>query len=241
MVTAPQVASIQVASIQAALTGLADPERQAFAQRSYPTAMQVLGVKVPDLRTVVKKLSKQLRPEPPATVVDLARQLVATAVHECRQVAYELIAGHKKALSCLAVDDLEQLGTGIDNWLSVDTFAALVAGPAWRAGQVPDELIITWTRSPDHWWRRAAVVCTVALNQKARGGTGDPARTITICKLVAADQHKMVAKALSWALRELAKREPEPVHRFLTEHHHHLPARVLREVHHKLDTGKKSG
>jgi len=50
----------------------------------------------------------------------------------------------------------------------------------------------------------------------------------------------MVVKALSWALRELAKRDPQAVSAFLTEHEAALAARVVREVRNKLTTGRKN-
>jgi len=104
---------------------------------------------------------------------------------------------------------------------------------------IPEKLIEHWANSENRWWRRVAVVCTVALNQKARGGIGDATRTINICGMVASDQDEMVAKALSWALRELVKREPEPVVAFIEKHEAVLPARVKREVCSKIKTGRK--
>lgn len=128
----------------------------------------------------------------------------------------------------------------MDSWGDVDTFASYVAGPAWREGQVADAEIARWARSPDRWWRRAAVVSTVPLNNRARGGSGDAVRTLAICRLVLGDSDPMVVKALSWALRELAKRLPAVVEGFLDEHEARLPALVRREVRSKLRTGLKS-
>jgi 3-methyladenine DNA glycosylase AlkD len=50
----------------------------------------------------------------------------------------------------------------------------------------------------------------------------------------------MVIKALSWALRELAERDPESVRQFLSQHENELAARVTREVNNKLVTGLKN-
>jgi 3-methyladenine DNA glycosylase AlkD len=83
-------------------------------------------------------------------------------------------------------------------------------------------------------------VCTVALNQKARGGTGDPERTLEVCGRVVDDRDDMVVKALSWALRELAKREPGQVEAFMARHGDALAPRVRREVRNKLETGLKN-
>jgi 3-methyladenine DNA glycosylase AlkD len=55
-----------------------------------------------------------------------------------------------------------------------------------------------------------------------------------------ADRDDMVVKALSWALRELAKRDPKAVRGFVATHGEALAARVRREVSAKLTTGLKN-
>jgi 3-methyladenine DNA glycosylase AlkD len=140
----------------------------------------------------------------------------------------------------LDASDLRQLGEGMDSWDDVDVFACFLSGPVWRVGQLTDAEIRRWARSPDRWWRRAAVVSTVPLNNRARGGSGDPKRTLAICQLLLADRDPMVVKALSWALRELAKRDPTAVRQFITTHGTKVPALVRREVRSKLETGLKS-
>ena len=87
---------------------------------------------------------------------------------------------------------------------------------------------------------RSALVCTVALNAPSRGGKGDRERMLDICERLAGDGDDMVVKALSWALRELSKREPVAARRFLKQHDAVLAARVKREVRRKLETGKKN-
>ena len=159
--------------------------------------MILKGVTVPNIRPIVKDLNKEFKPKEAQEVVEFAKQLNATRILEAQQIAYEVLDKHQAAQRSLMLDDLLELGEGIDNWVSVDCFAGYLAGPAWREGQIADEVIEEWAQSEDLWWRRAAVVCTVALNQKARGGTGDPERTLKICSLVANDQEDMVAKSLS--------------------------------------------
>jgi 3-methyladenine DNA glycosylase AlkD len=82
-------------------------------------------------------------------------------------------------------------------------------------------------------------VATVALNQKARGGTGDSKQTLEICALAVDDHQEMINKALSWALRELAKVERDPVIEFIEKYRERLNKKVLREVTHKIETGTK--
>jgi 3-methyladenine DNA glycosylase AlkD len=50
----------------------------------------------------------------------------------------------------------------------------------------------------------------------------------------------MIIKALSWALRELAKIDKAPVIAFINEHIDHLHKTVIREVTNKLNTGYKN-
>jgi 3-methyladenine DNA glycosylase AlkD len=193
-----------------------------------------------DVRVVRRAVSRELRGADAALVVALADRLVLRDAAFDRFLAYELVTSHRPALASVRAVDLRRLGGGMDSWGDVDTFACYVAGPAWREGQVPDAEIARWARSRDRWWRRAAVVSTVPLNNRARGGTGDAVRTLAICRLALGDDDPMVVKALSWALRELAKRSPADVERFLAEHETELPALVQREVRSKLRTGLKS-
>jgi 3-methyladenine DNA glycosylase AlkD len=157
-----------------------------------------------------------------------------------RFVAYELISSHRGALASLNARQLAKLAAGMDNWGDVDAFACFLSGPAWRERQIADDVVYRWARSDNRWWRRAALVSTVPLNNKTRGGAGDAERTLAICRLLLKDKDDMVVKAMSWALRELAKRDPERVSEFLRGNEGVLAARVVREVRNKLRTGLKN-
>jgi 3-methyladenine DNA glycosylase AlkD len=190
---------------------------------------------VQPVRAVRRAWSRRLRPAPAEAVVAVAMALVDRQ----RWIAYELLFHHAGALDRLGVEEVERLGEGMADWGSVDAFGCLVSGPVWRRGRLPDAAVHRWAASPDRWWRRAALVSTVPLNLRSRGGTGDARRTLDICRRMAADGDDMVVKALSWALRELVVWDPEAVRRFLDTHHEVLAARVRREVRSKLETGRK--
>ena len=198
------------------------------------------GAPAARLRALRREYSRRLAAAPPQSVVRLALRLLAGGGIARRFVAYELVHHHRAALAGLRVGSLERLGRGLDGWGAVDTFACYLAGPAWRERQVGDAVIRRWARSRDRWWRRAALVSTVPLNSRARGGAGDTPRTLALCRLLIADRDDMVVKAMSWALREVAKRDPAAARRFLREHRDELAPRVLREVGNKLATGLKN-
>ena len=181
--------------------------------------------------------SRKLRSCTGEHVLDVARAMVATGKH--RWIAYELVAAHREGYRMLNREEAEALGLGIDSWWSVDAFARTVSGPAWRDGLLPAQVVRDWAESADPWWRRAALVSTVALNVRSLGGRGDVGQTLEICALLVADREEMVVKAMSWALRELVVHDPEAVRSFLSKHEQVLAARVKREVTSKLETGLK--
>ncbi len=200
------------------------------------------SLKTENVRAVRREFSKRLAKSPHQVVIAVALHLLELDRNGAgyRFVAYELVCHHRVALGSLGEKELELLGQGNDSWDDVDTFACYLAGPAWREHQVPGELIHRWARSEDRWWRRTALVCTVALNNKARGGRGDTARTLEVCRILVKDRDDMVVKAMSWALRELSRRDPQAVRAFLTEYQGMLAPRVVREVNTKLTTGLKN-
>ena len=222
------------------LRSLTDPERQRVTAGYFPTAMEILGVSAPKMRTVLRQLLKDLKGRGPEPVLELAWLLRGKGTHEGRQVAFELLEKRKDARALLRTKDVRSLGQGNDNWASVDAFACYVSGPVWREGQISDKQVLSWTRSRDFWWRRTALVSTVPLNMKSRGGTGDPDRTLIICRELVQDAEPMVAKGMSWALRTLIAVDRKGVIQFLEENETNLPSLVKREVRTKLKTGKKN-
>ena len=192
------------------------------------------------LRRIRQEFSKRISNAQPEDVLALALALLENPESRYRFMAYELINIHRPTLRNLDADALIKLSSGMNTWAAVDTFGRFLSGPAWRERQIPDDLVHSWTRSDDRWWRRAALVSTVPLNNKSRGGDGDPQRTLQVCDMLASDRDDMVYKALSWALRELIKHDRDGVADFLRRHEDVLVARVKREVANKLKTGLKN-
>jgi 3-methyladenine DNA glycosylase AlkD len=172
--------------------------------------------------------------------LDLIKRLIDKDVFELQQIAFEYLQTEKNLYKSFTEEFIESIEKNLDNWISVDYFGAIVVGCAWRENIVSTKKIKKYLESNNFWIRRIAVIATVSLNQKARGGIGDSKRTLEICELVVDDHQEMIVKALSWALRELAKVDKEPVVEFVNENENRLHKRVLREVKNKLETGLKN-
>ena len=192
-----------------------------------------------EVRAVRRRYAKALTQESPATIVAVADALLTDAGWPERVVAAELLVVRPDAMCRVSEADVEKWGKDLADWGSVDLYGVTVAGVAWREHRVSDERIMRWVQSSNRWRRRLALVATVPLNSRARGGAGDTARTLKVCQALIDDRDDMVVKALSWALRELAKRDRESVSRFVAEEESRLAARVRREVKAKLETGRK--
>lgn len=172
----------------------------------------------------------------------IAEALVLAADGD-EQLAFEIFRAAPKAAATVTIKDAERLLPTLHDWNSTDCFGSFVSGVAWREGSLTDKNILAWTRSDNLWIRRAALVSTVPLNLNARGSKapkGEPAKTLAVCERLVDDHEDMIVKALSWALRTLAPKNPSAVRQFLTTHEAHLAARVLRETRNKLRTGLKN-
>jgi 3-methyladenine DNA glycosylase AlkD len=180
--------------------------------------------------------SRQLSGE---DAVQVAIDVWKRGEHRYLWAAVTLLRSHPTAFRYVRYRPLEEMGDQMRHWGDVDAFAAL-AGPAWRSGQISDRRVHRWARSQNRWWRRAALVCTVVLNRRSWGGSGDTERTLAVAELLVNDRDDMVVKGMSWALRELIAVDRPAVERFLEEHEADLAARVKREVRNKLTTGLKN-
>ena len=229
-----------VEEILEALQDLSDPKRKEMSTTYFPTAMEVVGLSNPDLKGLIRELKKSYSDWNEREWIDLCKLLASKEVFECQVLAFELIGRDKKLLNALKPEDLKDLGRNLDNWASVDHYSVGIYGVLWGKGVVTDQDIDRLLTSESHWQRRVAVVSTVALNLKSRGGTGDIPRTISICEQVVDDHHDMIQKALSWALRELSKRDRRAVEDFMLQYRSRLARRVVREVDHKLEFGTKN-
>ncbi len=222
------------------LEGLSTPERQEMSKHSFPTSQRVIGVTNPQMREVIKAVKERQQRWEKQQWISLCKALVLEDVFECQIIAYEIINKNKKLLAALSYEDLMALWRNLDNWASVDHFTVGIYGVLWGQGLVKDHHIDALLQSDSFWDRRVALVSTVALNLKSRGGSGDTPRTLSVCERVVDERHPMIWKALSWALRELAKRDPEAVWDFLEAYESRMSKQAVREITHKLEFGTKN-
>lgn len=184
--------SFDLASVLATLKSLGnDAHRLSKARLGVPLA-SALGVSLPDLRTLAKKIKRN---QP------LANELWQAGYHEARLLAV-LIADPKQ----ITMDQVENWLADVVSWDLCDHLCnnLLVKVP------ICVERIPVWAADAREFVRRAAFALLV--NDVIHNGQRDPAcidAYFGLLRTYAHDQRNYVKKAISWALRELGKRNDD--------------------------------
>lgn len=116
----------------------------------------------------------------------------------------------------------------VNNWDLVDLSAPKILG-AWLLDK-DDSLLDKLARSNLLWERRIAMVATYAFIREGRF-----APTLRLAKILLADDHDLMHKAVGWMLREVGKRDEHVLRGFLDEHTRQMPRTMLRYAIERLD------
>lgn len=178
---------------------------------------QFLGISVP----VQRKIALRYRKLPLAAL----EKLLASKLHEHRFVALEILVA--QFASAMAREQAEIYRfylantARVNNWDLVDTSASKIVGGYLLTR--PRSILRKLAKSSSLWERRIAIVSTFAFIR-----AGQTADTFGIAKLLLADEHDLIHKAVGWALREAGKHTPKELIVFLQTHYDRLPRTALR-------------
>jgi 3-methyladenine DNA glycosylase AlkD len=181
------------------------------ALRSYlGSPVPVLGVRVPDLRKLVREESGRLGPRSRADARALVRRLWKGAWFEERLVAIELLDRSPLRFDKSTWDLAARWVDTATGWALSDSLAS---GPiAKRVAARPERFadLLAWTGSPNLWRRRAA---TYALRGWVR--TGELGRPFALLERLLDDPERWVQRAVGTWLRECWKKDRPATERFL--------------------------
>ncbi|MGI5165233.1 DNA alkylation repair protein [Spirillospora sp. CA-253888] len=179
-----------------------------------------LGVPVPEVRKVVRTAAVSTRED----ALGLAETLWGVTesglpVHEARMAAIEVLVRWVRLLESGDVGLAERLIRDSASWVHVDGLAEKVVG---RLASVD-----AWVGDPYMWVRRAALL---ALLPGVRAGRPDFARISRYGDLLIGEREFFIRKALGWVLRELSKKEPAWVQKWVAERIGTISGVTLREA-----------
>ncbi|MBI1376421.1 MAG: DNA alkylation repair protein [Frankiales bacterium] len=220
-------------AVRAALRAAADPQRAPAMQDYMKSTMPFLGVPRPAFTAALRPVWAAHPPRDRATWEDSVRALWDdAAAREERYAALALLSArpargwHDSGLVPL----LEHLAVTGAWWDLVDDVASHHVAPLHRAD--PDALapvLRRWSVADDLWLRRAAILGQLG---SGAGTDRDLLREVIAANLPgsAYGGEFFVRKAIGWALRDLAHRDPDWVRAYLAEQGQALSPLSRREA-----------
>jgi 3-methyladenine DNA glycosylase AlkD len=181
--------TMQLKDVIAELRSISDPEAAAGMARYGIKADRALGVSIPGLQSLAKKIGKNRK---------LAQDLWSSAIHEARILACMIDDPQQ-----ITADRLERLVNEFDSWDLCDQCCNRLFSKTPFARQKA----LTWANRPEEFVKRAGFVMMAVLavhDKKAADKQFDA--FFEEIKKGAIDERNFVKKAVNWALRQIGKR-----------------------------------
>ncbi|MBU3668343.1 MAG: DNA alkylation repair protein [Candidatus Taylorbacteria bacterium] len=228
------------------------PRDAAFAQRFFKTGKGqygegdiFVGVSVPKIRTIGKKLYMELKDSRVPQVLKEIDILLKHKVHECRLAAVHILVDvvkrihkdieknrgdvlkHVDTLLQYAMYYLENTAY-INNWDIVDSSARDVVGGALYYGEQYKKvaalpMLQKLSQSKILWERRIAAIAPWFYTQK-----NEYVFHLKVLEMVDMDSEDLMHKAVGWMLREIGKRDIDILRTYLQRRATKIPRTQLR-------------
>ena len=223
--------------LRAALQAAADPVRAAPMQAYMKSEMPYWGVPAPRLRALCRELFTSY----PFTDAARWRADVLTiwrsAQRREERHAAIALAGHRKARAFQTLEALpmyEEMIVSGAWWDFVDVLASHFIGKLLELH--PREMRRTlraWSRGDDLWKRRAAILAQLGFREAT-----DTKLLYACIRPSLSSPEFFLRKAIGWALRQLARYQPDEVLRYVEEHADRLSPLSRREALKHLPGGR---
>jgi 3-methyladenine DNA glycosylase AlkD len=231
MAKAPPADHDAYETLTAALRAFAGRER-AEKEKSYQKSKwEHWGVPLPKMDVAIRETLADVAED---ELLRLSRRLWSEPVWDLKMVAARMLARESVAPDERLWAFVTERMADLDGWAVADNLAGvgsrcLVADPRRL------DVVETWVASPHLWTRRAALVVTLPWTKAGR----DPERMLAWAARLAEDREWFIQKAIGWWLRELSKRDPERVRRFLCDYGAALKGVARREATKYLAQGSR--
>lgn len=201
-----------------ALHALADPQRAAEMAAYHKIPRTYLGVPVPQIESLARDWRAQVDP---AQRIDLAAGLWDSDIHEAMVAAAKLLTQAR-----IRPDDgpawklIAGWAEGFLGWAVAD-HASIAGGKRLMADPRRLDQVETWTRHPNMWTRRAALVMTLPWTRLTHPKPAEQAvrvRVLGWAEGYVADRDWFIQKAIGWWLRDLSKHDPAMVRDWMAVH-----------------------
>jgi 3-methyladenine DNA glycosylase AlkD len=215
------VEAVQVRLIEA-LRARDEAKRAEWEKAYQKSRWEHWGLSLPGMDAAIKETLGDLSQE---QALDLCRRLWREPVWDLKIVAGRILARNSIEPDAEVWRFVTERLIDLDGWAVADNLAS-VGSRCLSADPARLDAAEAWIESPHLWTRRAALVFTLPWTKEKR----DPERMLGWAARLAEDRQWFIQKAVGWWLRELSKRDPERVRRFLKEHGEKLTGVAKREA-----------
>ena len=181
--------AMQLKDVIAELKSMGNPKAAAGMARYGIKADQALGVSIPKLQGLAKKIGKSRK---------MAKDLWSSAIHEARILACMIDDPQQ-----VTADQLEHWVADFDSWDLCDQ----CCNRLFRNTPFARQKALAWASRPEEFVKRAGFVLMAVLSvhdKKAANKQFDA--FFKHIKAAASDERNFVKKAVNWALRQIGKR-----------------------------------
>lgn len=201
----------------------------------YGQGDKFLGVTVPRQRSIAKKY-KELS-------FDDLRKLLSSKIHEHRCTAFLILIekykiaekkekggaeAEKKKIFNFSVKNIKNA----NSWDLVDAMSPKIIGNFLL--EKNKNILYKLAKSNNLWERRIAIISTFPFIKKNRFSD-----TLKIAKILLADKHDLIHKAVGWMFREIGKKDQNLEEKFLKENINRMPRTALRYAIERFGNDKK--
>jgi 3-methyladenine DNA glycosylase AlkD len=187
------------------------------AEGQYGHGDVFFGVTVPEQRMVARRFRDTPLPQ--------VARLLEHQVHECRLTGLLILVDRYRKADTAERARIARFYLAhrrrVNNWDLVDSSAPYILGHYLLTRD--RSILYRLARSKRVWDRRIGIIATAAFIRE--GQFGD---TLALAKLLLADPHDLIHKAVGWMLREVGNRSPAVEARFLKQHAAAMPRTMLR-------------
>jgi 3-methyladenine DNA glycosylase AlkD len=210
---------------------LGDPERAAQETRYLKSPFKFYGVSVPQIRAVARQFRRENRDVSKEALWDICQALWQGEFHEERALAMFLLEEHRTLLDYSDIPLLERMLRESTNWDQVDEISVHLVGSVLQKDQRALEYLKGWSRDPNFWMRRAALISQLLLFRERKGDKG---LFYSFADEMMEEKEFFIRKAIGWVLRDISKVDPEEVFRFVAENKDRMSGVTFREATRRL-------
>jgi 3-methyladenine DNA glycosylase AlkD len=202
-----------------------DPNTEMYSRSFFKEEIKSLGIKVPVVNEIGKKLFKQIEHLSKETIFGYCEELLKSGYIEEAFVAYRWSDYLKKRYEPEDFAVFERwLSTYVSNWAECDTLCNHTIGTFVEKYPEHVEKLKEWTQSQNRWLKRGAAVTLVLPARK--GLFLDD--VLEIADKLLHEKDDLVQKGYGWMLKEASKKHQTTVFDYVIKNKETMPRTALR-------------